>query len=321
MIFALTPAPDSLTEKVALTVMGAIIGLLGAYVLDRLKARREPLRRLSFEVEVARALIEVQPDIRSRVKILYSGREVGDLAHVRCRITNTGNRVVKNHHLRFTFPEGATLLEAYLAPEPEPELGVTLVGESHQPRAERRYRIAHLEHGESVTYNFVTAGGDFHGWRPRSHNDEGDVTFQRRGVEVAKADAEHVTRFLLILVIYYLVTAVLGAVSFGYLTDLLLLTVHVAAIVAIAPHVLPMVRVVQRLLTSRAAGAHGPVTNVVAGDEGSVVVLHGSTVTGLRIKTPKSGAQQRNVQLIIPVQQTVIDPPPEHWGPELPRTP
>ncbi|SBT52460.1 hypothetical protein [Micromonospora auratinigra] len=318
MSFALTTiAPDSLTEKLALTVIGAILGILGAYVVDRLKARREPLRRLSYEVEVARALIEVQPDIRSRVKILYSGREVGDLAHVRCRITNTGNRVVKNHHLRFTFPERATLLEAYLAPEPEPELGVTLVGESHHPQAERRYRIDHLEHGESVTYNFVTAGGDFRGWRPRSHNDEGDVAFQRRGVEAAKEDAEHITRFLLILIVYFLATAVAGSVSFGYLTDLLQLTVHVAAIVALAPHLLPTVRVVQRLLARQATGVPGTVTNVVAGDDGSVVVLHGSTVTDLRIKTDNDD-EPRNVHLIIPAQQGPFGPPPE--GPERRRS-
>lgn len=311
----MTIASDSLTEKLALTVIGAILGFLGAYVIDRRRARREPRRRLSYEVEIAQALVEVQPHIRSRMQIIYGGREVGDLAHVRCRITNTGNRVVKHHDLRFTFPEGATLLEAYLDPEPEPELGVMLVGESSRPRAERRYRIAHLERGESVTYNFVTAGGDFRGWRPRSHNDEGDVAFQRGGVDVATADAAHVTRFLLILVVYYLVTSVVGTVSFGYLTDLLLLTVHVAAIVALAPHLLPTIRVVQRLLTRRAADS-GPVTNVVAGDDGSVVVLHGSTVTDLRIRTPEGG-EPRNVQLIIPAQPAAIDPPAE--GPRRTR--
>ncbi|MFR9778111.1 hypothetical protein ACL02O_18915 [Micromonospora sp. MS34] len=321
MIFALpTPAPDSLTGNLALTVIGAIIGVLGAYLVERLKARREPMRRLSWDVEVERALIEVQPDIRSHVKILYHGQPVEDLTHVRCRVTNTGNRVVKHHDLRFTFPAGARLLEAYLAPAPEPELGVTLVGESHEPRAERRYRIAHLERGESVTYNFVTAGGDFRDWRPRSHNDEGDVAFQRRGVEVARADEEHVTPFLLILVIYYLAGALVRTAPFGYFTDLLMLTVHLAAIVALAPHLLPMIRVVQRLLTRRPGDAPESVTNVVANDDGSVVFLNGGSITDLRIRAAEPASEpaqpQRKPDLLLPVQQTAIDAPPDDHGPE-----
>jgi len=233
MILAQQYFTSELVEKVILALLGAVLGFVGAYTLDRVKARREPRRRISWDVDIERTLIKVKSSIRSKVRVLYNGAEVAELAHIKCAMANTGNRVVKNHELRFTFPERTTLLETYLEPVPDPELGVELIlDEDTGGRSERRYRISHLERGEAVHFNFVTAGGDFADWRPRSFNQEGDVEFGRRDVAVAKEDEEHVRPFVTAALLMLLVPGIVGTFQLEGVSDL---AVFVTRIALLAP--------------------------------------------------------------------------------------
>lgn len=265
-------AISGLTEKIALALIGGVIGFLASYFLDRIKAHREPRRRISWDATTQRALIEVSPGIRSKVRVLYEESEVTKLTHLRCTVVNSGNRVIKDHQVRFPMPNGARLLEEYLDPPPDPELGVELLGKDTIDGATQcRYHIAHLERNESITFNFVTAGGEFRDWRPRSFNKEGDVEFQRRDASFDKEDQEHVPPFLLISFLAVAVPGALQSLNFGTSTNLLLFTIRAAFLTGLLPHVRPVIRVIDRLITHYLRSRGWTTTNIVHSSGANVV--------------------------------------------------
>lgn len=262
-----TVPPGSLTEKVVLLVAGAllggVLGFLSNLLLDRIKAGREPTKRLSWNASVRRALIEVSDDIKSKVRFLYEGIPVTALTHVRCTVTNTGNQVVKEHVLRFPFPEEVTVLEHYLDPMPQPELEVTLIEDS--PEGHYRYRVGHIEPNEQVVFNFVTAGGALNEWQPYSRNPEGGVEFQRRDVTGLKQDQDHLLPFFVNLLLLLTLPAAAKLSGFGYLGGFASAAVTVALLLLILPHVRPLVRIVE-LLVTRVKEPTVRGTHVIQGD-------------------------------------------------------
>lgn len=271
-----TVPAGSLTEKILLliagAVAGALLGFLSTYALDRIKARREPTKRLSWDASMRRALIDVSDDIKSKVRFLYEGTQVTALTHVRCTVTNTGNQVVKDHVLRFPFPTEVTVLEHYLDPVPQPELDVARIDDSAEGHC--RYRIGHLERNEAVVFNFVTAGGELGDWQPHSRNPEGGVDFQRRDVTGLKQDQDHLYPFFLTLLLLVTLPAAADLFYFGYLSDFASTALRIGLLFTLLPHVRPLVRIVERLVTHRKETSFQP-RHVIRGDIHGPVVMAG----------------------------------------------
>jgi hypothetical protein len=287
-----TVPPGSLTEKILLLIGGALVGFLSTYALDRIKTRREPTKRLSWDASVRRALIEVSDDIKSKVRFLYEGTQIATLTHIRCTITNTGNRVVKDHVLRFPFPTEVKVLEHYLDPVPEHELGVARIEDS--PEGHFRYRIGHLERNEAVVFNFVTAGGELGEWQPHSRNAEGDVDFQRRDVTGVKQDQDHLFPFLMILLLLQTLPTAFNVFALSYVGDAASSLIRLGLIAALLPHVRPLVRIVERLVT-RAKEPSTQTTHVISGAQARAVIatsIEGGSFFGP--EEPERGGSRTN---------------------------
>ncbi|MEV0679372.1 hypothetical protein AB0I60_22900 [Actinosynnema sp. NPDC050436] len=268
-------------EKVLLVILGAVLGFLSSYALDRQKAKREPHRQISWEAVVEQALIEVSRDIKGKVHVTYDGTAVQALTHVTCKVVNTGNQVIKDHELRFSFPRGVRLMEHYLAPRPDPELGVEPVDVgSLDGRPQCKYRIAHLQRGEEVTFNFVTAGGELGEWQPKSFNKDDDVDFQRRDVVRVKQDQEHLQPFLVLALLAVALPPALALFDFGYFSDIGVFLVRVGLLGALIPHVRPLVRIVNGLITARLAPPAAHRGNHVSDGRFRNVVQIGGSVDG-----------------------------------------
>jgi hypothetical protein len=145
-------------DEAVKAVIAAAIGFLFAFLLEQLKRRREPHKRLSWDASTQTRLLDAAPNLKDKVEILYNGTAVETLCGIDFRLENTGNQVVKHEYLRFEFPPGTRVLEVALDPEPDPELGVEEARRPATPPSDPSYRIAHLEVGQSVHFRLVATG-------------------------------------------------------------------------------------------------------------------------------------------------------------------
>lgn len=248
MNLATTLIGNDFWSKALLALIGGAIGFASAIVLDQIKARREPRKELTWEAEEERSMVAVQPSVREKVQILYKGVKVADLLSIKCRISNTGNKVVKGQRIRFEFPDDSSVLEAGPDPEPPREFGV--VEHPETDGVERIYSIAHLERGQAVTFQIVLGGMKSDDWKLHLFNEEGDVAFLRRDTARSKADQEHVFPFLLFSILILLVPPVLDGVLMGGIGTLASTGLYIVFAILLIPHIAPFLRVVQRIISA-----------------------------------------------------------------------
>ncbi|MFG1609550.1 hypothetical protein [Actinoplanes sp. NPDC049265] len=247
-----TPAGSLLDNKLLLAVVTAILGLGAGYLLKQVRDRNDERRQLSWDSEINTRLIEIGTTSKEKVKILYGPSEtpVDELASIRLRVTNTGNRAIKNQFLRLRFPDKAKVLEFRPEPKPEPELNVDDVSDFEALAIERRYQIGHLEVGQSVSFLLVADGGDWTRWSSiYPFNEEGDVEFVRRDAARTKEDQEHVSSFCFWFFAFVMLASLMAALPIPpyYLLPL------VPILLVPAAFVLAHLRPVSRLFESLAA--------------------------------------------------------------------
>jgi hypothetical protein len=230
-----------------LAVFTAICGFIFAVAMQRIQDRRAPRKAISWDATIDRKQ-RVDKDDEDRIGISYNGVPVKDLVQVRIQVENTGNTLVRNEYVRFRMPKTAKILEVTTDPAPEPELGVAEDKDPALSPRERRYKIGHLEAGQSVGFHIATDGGDWLTWKDiHPHNEEGGVLFQRRDIARAKEDAEEVQPFIrnlaafLLLAMLTFVTPAPGSFAFALLALLPCFNIMNGA-----PRIL---RVLQRLLS------------------------------------------------------------------------
>jgi hypothetical protein len=223
------------SSSYSLAVFTAICGFIFAVILQRIQDRRAPRKAISWDAEIERPA-QLKKDENDRIGISYNGTPVQDLFQVKIRIENTGNTIVKNEYVRFKIPDEARILELSPYPTPEQELGVSEDESLVLSPMERRYKIGHLEAGQSVSFLIVTDGGAWPTWDDiYPYNEEGDVLFQRRDIARAKEDAEEVQPFirnlaaLLLLTILVSITPSPASYAFSGLALIPCISIFIAA--------------------------------------------------------------------------------------------
>ncbi|MFE2556748.1 hypothetical protein ACFXGT_12040 [Streptomyces sp. NPDC059352] len=240
-------------QNLVIALAGAIVGILGALAIERVKSRREPTKRLSWDAETRTAVVSTDEAIRPLLRLSYNGISVDDLSSVEFRVENTGNRVVQQQLLRFRFPEGTQVLEAAVSSRPEREWGVTRHRESDEPANEAAFAIGHLECGQSVTFRILASGRDAGKWEVVSHNPSGDVGFHERSAERKKDDREHVPAFFSLAFLLFTVPPLFAFL--GTIGELAAAVVSIAFLASIAPHLIPTARALRDFLTHPPAGS------------------------------------------------------------------
>lgn len=239
---------DPLTEKTLIAVVSAVLSLITGYILLQLKERREPKKRLSYDLEMRHGLIAVEESISRNVSLNYKGQPADKLTYVRCDIKNTGNSVVKAEFIRFEFGHGSRILDAYMDPPPPREYGVSEVSDGDVIQHERRYRISHLEKQQKVGFRFVLSDAPETEPTIIPFNDEGDVEVAAASITRAADDRRLVEQFMYLFILSLIVPPVFRLLP-GILRDGALVLVY--GILAVA--MLPLLRPVSRSIAGAIA--------------------------------------------------------------------
>jgi hypothetical protein len=277
-------ASSTMPSQLLLLVAGGILGVIGSYITARLNARHDPRKQLSWDADMERGLVTVGSRIRNNVSVSYKGEPVGDLLAVKCRITNTGNQVVKDEIVRFAFADQTKILEADFASPPEPELKCSLIDLDATKPLERSFRLGHLEAGQEVAFEFIIAGPRADDWKIHSFNEAGNVLFRQRDVNRIKAEQEHVTPFSIIVIAIAAISLIAPSVEatgvfiFNDLWGVVLL-IQLGLLMALTPHLLPVARLLRRLIDQWLIPPI-PTTNVVVEGGNPSFVASSGTLNG-----------------------------------------
>ncbi|WP_066955072.1 hypothetical protein [Streptomyces lushanensis] len=234
-------------QNLVVMIIGAILGVLGTVAVERMKLRREPTKRLSWDAEVHKAMVSTDETIRRLLRLSYNGHPIEGLSSVEFRVENTGNRVVKDEYLRFSFPNGARIIEAVPTSEPEREMAVARRQEREQSQSEAVFTIGQLERGQAVTLRLSVSARDIGDWKVVAHNDEGDVEFHERSAARRREDREHVPPFFTLTFLLFTVPPLFAFL--GYVGELVAVVLAAAFLAGIAPHLAPTGRTLRDFLT------------------------------------------------------------------------
>lgn len=249
-----THLSDLFNNSYILAVFSAVCGFIFAWIMARIQARSAPRKAISWDVSIEKPP-QLDKDQERRVGMTYRGVEVKDLVQVYILLENTGNTVIKNEYVRFRLPEQSRILEVETDPTPEPELDVSEVRDGTLGMMDRRYKIGHLEVGQSVRFYIATDGGAWSGWSGmHPFNEEGGVLFQRRDIARAKEDVEEVRPFIRNVAALFVVA--LLALVFPYPESMAFAIVSIPLCVYVIIAAPRVSRVVQRLISGRAGAGY-----------------------------------------------------------------
>ncbi|NTW59926.1 MAG: hypothetical protein HGA43_12265, partial [Nitrospirae bacterium] len=223
-----------------------------SFLLAVLKKRKEPRKQLSYDTQVTDSLVEVEHDLREKVRILYNDQEIADLYPVACEVQNTGNTIVKNQLVRFEFPEGSRIVDMSFDPQPEPELIISEEPQADSKLHEKRFRLGHLEKGQYVGFRFLVSSPSPAHVRLHPFNEEGDVEFVPRKLARAEDERYAFTRFITLWILFLLLPRALSVIPFE-LGQMAAGVVRLALLVAIWPFLRPSASIISRCILRLAA--------------------------------------------------------------------
>lgn len=186
---------DDFWVKVGLAVLGATLSFIVSFTLNQIKQRNER-NQLSYDLEVNNGLVFIEKTVRDKVSVLYNGKQVENLFHVKCVTKNTGGKLVKNEFVRFEFSEGSDIIDFYHQPKSEKEMGVEQVQDSSLASHERRFKIGHLEKKQEVGFNFVVIGSKQMEVKLHPYNEQGDIGFYPTSISQADDEISLTRKFI-----------------------------------------------------------------------------------------------------------------------------
>jgi len=265
------PVSYEFSDKVKIAIVSALLSLLGGYILLLLKERREPKKRLSYNLEVRRGLLGVEESIARFVQLTYKGCASSNLTYIRCDVKNTGKSVVKDQYLRFQFDESSNILDYYTDPLPPKEFGVAEAPDSDQLAYEKRFKIEHLEKEQQVNFRFVINGPPEREVKIFPYNAEGDVEVTAASISRAADDRKSAELF----VFFFILTEILPPLFRwlpSFLADATISILYAFLGVAIFPFIKPFARIVSTALVTFARSTNSPELSVshVVQEKGAV---------------------------------------------------
>lgn len=263
---------NSIPVQIGFSIGGIVVGAACSYAVMRLNARHDPRKQLSWEATTDRSLVSVRPEIRDNVRVTYKEENASHLVAIKCRISNTGNQVIKNQRLRFAFPEGTQILEADFAPPPEPELMASCVNSDDARPTDRIFLVGHLEVGQEVSFELVANGPNADRWAIHPFNEDGDVEFHQRDVNRIRDEQEHIVPFVVALIGLIVIPLVVQNFYIGDITILvspIVFLIRLVLIITLLPHVLPVARLVRRIVALQLTRQESEPTTSVTVESGS----------------------------------------------------
>ncbi|MFE7428288.1 hypothetical protein [Streptomyces sp. NPDC057545] len=193
-------------------LVGSAITACVTLIVWYLNSRRDPVKRITWEARTQSSIVSIDREFQQKVGVSYDGRNVSDLCAVRFKLKNTGNKVIKNHKIRLNFPGDSEILESHFSPDPERELGVSLLEQGNEEGVftELNCLIAHFEADQEVSFEILAAGNAAKDWKVHSHNEEGDVQFREKSVERTTNNLQLVTAFLALILALSTIPSILS---------------------------------------------------------------------------------------------------------------
>ncbi len=236
-------------QNVAVTVLSAVLAFLGGYALAGISKRSGSGKRLSYNLDIETGVINVEKNVKERVKVLYDGKEIANLSNIKIDIENTGNSVIKSEEIRFEFLQGTQILDFYFEPAPEPEMNAEKIANVGVREFERKCRIGHIEREQKLGVRFVVTSDSNIQLKLHPYNEHGDVELVSRSVTKKLNEREQVARFLSLLIMYFIIPPIFSIFSFSLFSQIVSGVVKLALLLALFRFIVPFSEVIAELVS------------------------------------------------------------------------
>jgi hypothetical protein len=239
-------------EKSIYTILGAVLTLIvtiiSNYVNERRKLKFRVRKQLSYEISTKKDLVEVEKEIKDKVKVLYNNKIIENLYYVACDIENSGNTVIKNQYIRFEFPQDTKIIDPFFDPVPEPEIGLQEEKNPELNTYELKYKIGHLECGQQVGYRFIlTSENPVVAPKLHPFNEEGDVTLVSKSRSKSYEEKNDIVNFITLYL--YMLILPSAFLIFGSAGDFAANLIRLIILIYIYPFIKPFAKVVGELIS------------------------------------------------------------------------
>lgn len=236
-------------QNVAVAVLSAVLAFLGGYALAGISKKSGSGKRLSYSLNIESGLVNIEKNIRDKVKVLYENEEIVNLSNVKVDIENTGNSVVKSEEIRFEFAPGSKIIEFYFDPQPQPEMKVEKLSDSGLKDYEKKCRIGHIEKNQALGVRFIVSSDSEIKLIPHPHNDNGDVEFSSRSATKIINEREQVAKFLSWLIMYFVIPPVFSIFPFAF-ADSMAGVARLVILLSLFQFIVPFSKVIAELIST-----------------------------------------------------------------------
>ncbi len=233
-------------QNVVVAVLSAVLAFLSGYALAGIGKKKGSGKKLSYNLSIENGLIQIEKNVRKRVKVFYDSEAIENLYDVRFNLENTGNKVVKSQEIRFEFPEKTRILDFSFEPEPEEEMKVEKI-DSGLRDFESKVRIGQLEKDQSIGIRFTaTSTVDIQDVKLHPYNEEGDVEFESRTINKALSDRDQVAKFLSLYIFYMIIPPILYL--FPFIGDTLAAIVRFVILISLFKFIVPFSEIIADII-------------------------------------------------------------------------
>ncbi|MBI1368877.1 MAG: hypothetical protein GC162_09520 [Planctomycetes bacterium] len=200
-------------QTLFVALASALIGSLGSFVLYVLKRKNAPRKEISYEIDISNTAPKVDASLEDKVAITFNGRMVEGLSLIKCDMINSGNQLINSLHLRFAVPDKNQIIESYLEPNPQEEVGLTTDDDPSSKPNERKYSISYLEPGTRLGFRFIAVGDSPPLLEMYPRSPEGDVKLVQRLVRIELDELAKAKSFVSLFLLYILVIPIFQEIS------------------------------------------------------------------------------------------------------------
>lgn len=197
----------SFLQNIIVTILAAILAFLSGYTLSQINQKRS-VKLLPYNLEIDTGLVNMDREIKDKVKVFYEGQEIENLSHVKIDLENTGNSAIKSEEIRFEFLQETRILDFYFDPVPEPEMKVEKIRDPNLREFECKCRVGNIGRDGKLGVRFIVTGDSAVEPKLHSYNENDDVKLVSRATTKILSNKEKVSKFLSLLIMYFVVPPV-----------------------------------------------------------------------------------------------------------------